>query len=152
MKKQFIYIIIVSLLIALAPQVMAAVGTAEATVKLYRAYLSENADCSDPVLFLDGEAEEAGHFEVDMDATPTIGEGTIAEGTYQCVIFKMSDQVTFTPDATEDECIAGTQVEMDVCGDHGEEGTAPTVTQMPPPEQRPRATRKTELKTPFGFM
>lgn len=127
MKKQFIYLFVISLLVAVAPQAIATVGTAEATVKLYRAYLSANADCSSPVLFLDGEAEAAGYFEVDMAAAPTIGEGTIAEGTYQCVIFKLSDQVTFTPDATEDDCTAGTQVEMDVCRDYGEEGSAPTV-------------------------
>lgn len=125
MKKQFIYFIVILLLVA--SQAMATVGTSEATIKLYRAYLSENADCSDPVLFLDGEAEEAGFFEVDMADAPTIGDGTIAEGTYQCVIFKMSDQVTFTPDATEDDCTAGTQVEMDVCRDYGD-GSTPTVT------------------------
>ncbi len=128
MKKQitFIYLFIVTLL--MAPQAMAAVDTAEANIKLYQAYFSENEDCSDPILFLDGEEEALGYFEVDMAASPTIGDGSIAEGTYQCVIFKMSDQVTFTPSATEGDCIAGTEVEMDVCRDYGEESTAPTVT------------------------
>lgn len=112
----------------MASTTQAAVGTSEATLKLYQAYLSPNGDCSDAVLFLDPENEEAAGFaEVDMNTGPTIGSGPIAEGFYKCVIFKMSDSITFTPNANDGTtCVAGVQNTVDICKDNG--SGAPEVT------------------------
>lgn len=119
------------LIVGFSPMVLAQVGTSEATVKVYQGYLSTNGNCSSPVLFLDAESDSTnfpdGYAQVDMAASPTIGTGTIAEGTYKCAIFKMSDQITFKPDADSGaSCQEGVQVSMDVCQDHGT--GAPTVT------------------------
>jgi hypothetical protein len=108
----------------------AQVGASNATIKLYQAYLSTSGDCSSPVLFLDPETDTTnfpnGYAEVDMASGPTIGSGSIAEGTYICAIFKMSDQISFVPDANNGACVSGTTYNIDVCMDNG--GGAPTVT------------------------
>lgn len=107
-----------------------ALDTATAYVKLYKAYLSASGDCSNPVAFLSPETDTAnfplGYAEMDMVAGPTFGTGTIADGTYNCVIFKMSDQIRFTPSGTSGTCTAGEEVTMDVCYDYGS-GSPPTI-------------------------
>lgn len=103
----------------------AGVNTASAILKLYKAYASTSGLCTSPVVFFNAESDTTtyplGYSEVDFaSATNTIGTGTIADGTYNCVIFKMSDQVTFVPAANEGtECVAGTSYTMDVCQDFG---------------------------------
>ena len=62
-----------------------------------------------------------------MASNPTIGSGSVANGTYPCVIFKMSDQVTFVPSANDGTgCVSGTSYTIDVCSDFG--SGAPQVT------------------------
>lgn len=119
--KKIIFCTLIGLF--LTPNVFAGVNTATATVKIYKAYMSANGDCSSPVTFFNAETDTTnypnGYAEVDMVAGPTIGSGTLADGTYQCVIFKMSDQVTFTPSANDGTaCVAGTPYTIDVCWSH----------------------------------
>lgn len=128
--KKIIFCTLIGLL--LAPNAFAGVNTAVATVKLYKAYMSTSGDCSSPVTFFNAETDMAnfpnGYAEVDMVAGPTIGSGTLADGTYQCVIFKMSDRVTFTPSANDGTaCVAGTSYTIDVCWSY--DGTTPITIQ-----------------------
>jgi len=126
MKKIFV-LIIFSLLIS--PPLLATTGTSSAVVKFYKGYISANGDCSDPTVFYNAEDDtdnriEDGdgnyYIEVDFNAVPTIGTGTISEGTYYCVIFEMSDQITFSPEADDGAgCEASETYTIDVCYDYG---------------------------------
>jgi len=110
MKK----LIIVLALLLIPSMAAAAVGTSSAIVKVYKGYASTSGLCTNPVEFFSVE----GGVEVNFnDPDNSIGSGSLADGTYNCVIFKMSDSITFIPDADEGaECVAGTSYTLDVCG------------------------------------
>lgn len=109
----------------IAAPVMAGVNATSTVVKLYKAYASTSGLCTNPVVFLNAEADTAtypnGYSETDFaSANNTVGTGTIADGTYNCVIFKVSDNVTFVPETNEGaSCVAGTSYTIDVCRDFG---------------------------------
>lgn len=109
----------------------AATSPTVATVRVSKAYMSANGDCSSPVTLFDVTSDPTafpnGYAEVDMVQGPTIGQGVLPDGTYQCVIFKMSDQISFTPAATEGAaCIAGQSYTIDICSSHDGGVTAPS--------------------------
>ena len=68
--KKLLYFLILLLLVA--PSAFAVTNASDATIKVYNGYLSANTDCSDPVLFLNGDDETLGYFQVDMASLPTI--------------------------------------------------------------------------------
>ena len=66
-------------------------------VKIYSAYISENEDCSSPVLLKNfGTAG----VEFDMYSSPTLFGANPPEGTYNCFILNISDNMKFKADAT----------------------------------------------------
>lgn len=82
----------------------------------YRAWVSENEDCSSPVLLEDhGDAGKA----IDFYDEPVVFEASPAEGTYPCLIVEASDTMTFRPDAVAEAahgstvCTAGAEYEFD---------------------------------------
>jgi hypothetical protein len=83
------------------------------TIKVYALYISTNADCSSPQLVQDLGAGE----NKDFMANPALFEGTPTNGTYQCVMMKMSDVLTMTPGATFGACTAGTSYSGDIYRD-----------------------------------
>jgi hypothetical protein len=152
MMKKILFMTIAALLVS--PSLMAVpVGTSKAEIKLYKAYISANGDCSDPTVFYDAEddtdnatrAQDAnGNYYIvyDMDGGTTVTEAAIAEGTYNCVIFKISDYITFSPDAIEVEpCVSSNtpfgdlvctcdptqDYEIDVCWDFNGDGNGASV-------------------------
>lgn len=85
-----------------------------ATMSVYKAYLYTNSTCTGtPETIFDYGGSPQSY---DLATTPSMGTGTVADGTYQCFALKMSDQVSFTP-AQDDGtyCKAGTSYTMDVC-------------------------------------
>jgi hypothetical protein len=66
-------------------------------MSVYALWLSPNTDCSDAV-----EVENYGDTPEDFDLidSPTLFSGTPTPGTYQCLIMKISDNITFRSDAT----------------------------------------------------
>ena len=80
-------------------------------LQVYSVMLSTSAQCTSPVTVF----SSATATEVDFLAAPTLGSGNPPDGTYQCVIIKMSDLIKFTPSATAGLCTAGTQYTADVC-------------------------------------
>lgn len=134
MKK---IILLVAVCLLMSPSVMAQTAdTSSATVHLYKAYISANGNCASATAFYDAAddttnrvADANGNYyvNVDMNTDPTIGSGTLADGTYNCVIFKMSDQNGFVP-ATDagSACVAGTTYTIDVCYDYTGGGSPPT--------------------------
>jgi len=80
-------------------------------VKVYAVYASLSAQCTDPIQIF---ANDAGTF-VDFLTNPTLGDGELADGTYNCVIIKMSSIIKHTPLMTADSCVAGTEYTGGVC-------------------------------------
>jgi len=80
-------------------------------VKVYAVYASLSAQCTDPVQIF---SNDAGTF-VDFLTTPTLGDGELPDGTYNCVIIKMSSIIKHTPKTTDSSCVAGTEYTGGVC-------------------------------------
>lgn len=106
------------------PGAYAAVDPTELNISIYKMYVSDSEDCSNPITVFDAETDSSlfpfGFSEQNVLTDPTFGEGSIENGTYPCIIFKMSDIINFTPEETEGNCIAGTPYELDVCVDRGQ--------------------------------
>ena len=80
-------------------------------LQVYAVMLSTSPLCTNPFTVFSSALAT----EVDFLATPTLGSGSPPDGTYHCVIIKMSDIIKFTPSATAGMCTAGTQYVADVC-------------------------------------
>lgn len=110
-----IFIMGVVLIMPLAAHALTSVTSA--SVRVYKMYLSTSALCTAPFQTVDFGSSGT---LVDMAATPTIGAGSVNTGTYPCVIFKMSDAVSFVPSANDGSlCTAGTTYTIDVCQTRG---------------------------------
>jgi len=83
---------------AVAINSMAIIGSPTSfKVRVYRAYLSTNTNCSDPVLLQDyGSSGQ----EFNMFTGPTLFTGSPAAGTYNCLIMEISDNLKLTVDQT----------------------------------------------------
>lgn len=116
--KTFIYsILTVFVLVAMVGAAQATTNATSANVTVYKVYFSTDPLCTAP--FQTADFGSAG-VTVDMVAGGAFGSVTsVAAGTYKCVIMKMSDQVTFVPQATDGACTAGTATTIDVCKDYG---------------------------------
>src|SRR6185436_17647901 len=67
----------------------------EFKITLYKIYISENADCSDPVLLTNyGSSGE----QFDLFTNPTLFSGSPADGTYHCMILEFNDVMKFKAD------------------------------------------------------
>ncbi|MEQ1806237.1 MAG: hypothetical protein ABL900_12755 [Burkholderiaceae bacterium] len=80
-------------------------------LQVYSVMLSASPLCTNPVTVF----SSATPTEVDFLATPTLGAGNPPDGTYECVIIKMSDLIKFTPSATGGTCVAAQEYTADVC-------------------------------------
>ena len=81
-------------------------------LKVYSVYASLSAQCTNPIQVFNNTA---GTF-VDILSGPTLGGGDLANGTYNCVIIKMSSLIKHTP-VTDiaGGCTAGTEYTGGVC-------------------------------------
>ena len=85
-------------------------------IKVYEFRVSKNADCSNGIEVYKNNAP--GY--QDMTHNPTLGSGAIPDGTYNCVMMRMSDFLHFTA-ATQDSlntCTPGTDSTTDVGHDN----------------------------------
>jgi hypothetical protein len=97
-------------------------------LQVYSVMLSTSPLCTSPVTVF----SSATPTEVDFLATPTLGSGNPPDGTYSCVVIKMSDLIKFTPSASAGLCTAGTQYVADVCrSDNGGTTQAPDAAGAP---------------------
>jgi hypothetical protein len=89
-------------------------------VKIFGVYASTSPQCTNPInVFLKSTAEY-----VDLLQGPALGGGDLADGTYNCVIIKMSDVIKHTPKETDSSCVAGTEYSGEVCRAGGDGGLA----------------------------
>lgn len=94
------------------PDSNAQFGPASSLVlKLYQLHISANADCSSPVLVQDLGATGA---DRDFMAHPVLFSATPSTGTYQCVMFTMSDVLKVKTATTFGGCVAGTEYAGDI--------------------------------------
>lgn len=65
-------------------------------LNIYQILVSTNTDCSNPISLIDHGATPV---EVNMVASPVLFSGSPAAGTYNCLIFKVSDTLAYQVDA-----------------------------------------------------
>ena len=80
-------------------------------IKIYSVYASLSAQCTSPIQIFNNAT---GTF-VDFISSPILGGGDLADGTYNCIIIKMSSIIKHTPKTTDVSCIAGTEYTGGVC-------------------------------------
>jgi hypothetical protein len=89
-------------------------------VKIYGVYASTSPQCTNPIkVFL----RSSGDY-VDLLKGPTLGGGDLADGTYHCVIIKMSDVIKHSPKVADGACVVGTEYSGEVCRAGGDGGLA----------------------------
>jgi hypothetical protein len=73
-------------------------------LKILGVYASTSPQCTNPInVFLKTTGEY-----VDLLQGPALGGGDLPDGTYNCVIIKMSDVIKHTPKETDSSCVACT--------------------------------------------
>ena len=113
---------------ALASSSAFALDASSLKLQVCAVMLSTSPLCTNPVTVF----SSATPTEVDFLASPTLGSGNPADGTYHCVVIKMSDLIKFTPSASAGLCMAGTQYTADVCrSDNGGTTQAPDAAGAP---------------------
>lgn len=80
-------------------------------LQVYSVMLSTSPQCTSPVTVF----SNATPTEVDFLVAPTLGSGNPPDGTYQCIIIKMSDTIKFTPTSNDVFCQGGMEYTTDVC-------------------------------------
>ncbi len=89
-------------------------------MKIYGVWASTSPQCTNPInVFLKDTPDY-----VDILTGPALGGGDLSDGTYECVIIKMSDVIKHTPKTTDTSCIAGTEYSGEVCRAGGDGGLA----------------------------
>ena len=84
-------------------------------LKIYRFAVSKSEYCTNPQVVFENAAPE---YE-DILLGPTLGTGSLKNGTYKCVVIEMSDRIEFAPDQNSDSggCVLGQQAVLDICRD-----------------------------------
>ena len=110
MKKYSILIAVVSLFASLSASATTYTPTSM-KMKIYRILISTDPLCTNPIVLW----QPATPTVVDFIAAPTLGNGQVPDGTYPCMIWETSDQVTQVPPTTSGTCVAGVPLTIDVC-------------------------------------
>jgi hypothetical protein len=82
------------------------VSPSSVMVKVYEMRVSRNSNCSGATSVFNTASPTA----VNLFASPGFGSAVISTGTYHCVMFHISDFISFTPQTTEGTCVAGTAI------------------------------------------
>jgi hypothetical protein len=89
-------------------------GASSVTIRMYALWISSHADCSLPELVQTyGETGQ----DKDFMENPVLFAGQPAAGTYQCVMFRMSDVLRMKPATTFGGCIENTEYAGDIYRD-----------------------------------
>lgn len=91
-------------------------------LKVYKMAVSASPLCTDLITVLDNGNTPT---EVDFLQNPSLGSGTLGNGTYPCIVIEFSDLVKFTPSANSDggNCLTSTEYTLDVCRAGGDTST-----------------------------
>ncbi len=103
---------LISLLLGLSTTVLAVTDPSSVTMKIYGVALSTATDCSNATVV----GYTAAGTDYDFKTNPSIFSGTVAPGTYQCVVLYMSPIVNFKPLASDGaNCTAATSYHLNIC-------------------------------------
>ncbi|WP_295760700.1 hypothetical protein [Undibacterium sp.] len=93
-----------------------ALNASSLKLKVYAIMLSTSPLCTNPFTVFSSIGTE-----VDFLTSPTLGSGNPPDGTYNCVIIKMSDNIKFTPSTSGGACVGGTEYVAETCStnNHG---------------------------------
>ncbi|PIS10077.1 MAG: hypothetical protein COT73_11280 [Bdellovibrio sp. CG10_big_fil_rev_8_21_14_0_10_47_8] len=81
-------------------------------IKVYKMAVSTSPLCTNLVTIIDNGSSPT---YTDVLVNPTLGSGSVADGTYPCVVIEFSDTLQFASDTTTGSCTASTNVSMSVC-------------------------------------
>ncbi len=95
---------------AWVPAAEAFVDPSSVLIKIYEIRLSHSADCSNSILMVSNPTG----LTQDFVSNPTLGSGAIPNGSYQCIMVKLSNLITFTPATGEGFCAAGASTTRNV--------------------------------------
>ncbi len=90
---------------------LSAVNPTQMMLKIYKVAVSASTNCSSPITLFSNDNPSYTNFL----GNPTLGSGELADGTYPCVIFEISDNLKFIPETTEGVCTAGEEYLIDIC-------------------------------------
>ncbi len=82
-------------------------------LKVYKVAVSTSEFCTNPITIF----EEANPDYTDFLGNPTLGSGSLANNTYNCLIFEFDSVIKPTPSSTSDNngCVTNTEFDLDVC-------------------------------------
>jgi len=116
MKNLIRGVVIFNCLWTLSIATAADTGLSASSIKLkvYKMAVSTSPLCTNLITVLDNGNSPT---EVDFLSNPNLGSGTLADGTYPCIVIEISDLVKFKPSATStsNNCVSGTEYTLDVC-------------------------------------
>ena len=89
----------------------AALNASSLKLKVYSVMISTSALCTNPITIFSSITPT----EVDFLAAPTLGSGNPPDGTYNCIIIKMSDVIKFKSSTTSGLCNSNIENSTDIC-------------------------------------
>lgn len=82
-------------------------------LKVFKMAVSTSGLCTNLVTVIDNGASPT---EVDFTQDPSLGAGSLADGTYPCIVIEFMDGVKFTPpNSASGACLASVEETLDVC-------------------------------------
>jgi hypothetical protein len=86
-------------------------------LKVYKMAVSTSGLCTDLITVVDNGNTPS---EIDFTSDPTIGSGSIADGTYPCIVIEFADAVKFMPpNSASGACLSSVEETLDVCRSPG---------------------------------
>jgi hypothetical protein len=116
MRKRLLTLSFLGLLVSQAQAVP--LDASALRLKIYKFAVSSSPNCSNPVTVVDNGTTPD---YVDFKDQPTLGSGSVANGTYPCVIIEFSDNIKVTPSATGAQCDSLVETTQDVCRDYNQD-------------------------------
>ncbi len=110
----------IGLCLALLAPAALALDASSVKLSVYAVMLSTSPLCSSPVTVFSNPTP----VDVDFLSGPTLGKGSPADGSYNCVIIKMKDLIRFKPSCSAGSCLADTEYTIDVCRSDNSGSTA----------------------------
>lgn len=83
-------------------------------LKVYKMAVSTSVLCTNLITVLDNGNTPT---ELDFLSNPNLGSGTIADGTYPCIVIEFTDNIKFIPstNSTSGNCLTSAEYTLDIC-------------------------------------